>query len=355
MKLPFLTEAATASGYRPCAKVSPAATSGAPVGGLMAMVASLLGAPQADPWADHLREIEITLAVAPALSSARLLLASTEQTPNVALDDLLKIELGYDDSFTPLFTGPVIARQQDGVSLSLKLASQAHAFTRLRQNSAHENRTLADLLRLWAGEAEVETGQLATGPTYPYLAIDDRRSLWSWMAELAADAGAWLWLDGDGKVNCQPAGGPVVRSYGYGTDLLDLRFVERNTLPGTVTVVGEGAAGSQGSQAWSRLVKDSQAVRAQAGQGDPRFMWQRGALRSLAAAQTAAGGWSDAARQQQITVEVRVPGSPELLPGQLFNLKACPRGEGDGDYLLHRVRHRYDRHGFLTELTGSAP
>ena len=61
-------------------------------------------------------------------------------------------------------------------------------------------------------------------------------------------------------------------------------------LVGAVTTVGEGAAGSQGQEAWSWLVKDPSSVTGSAGSGGPERLIQDASLRSTEAAQGAADG-----------------------------------------------------------------
>jgi hypothetical protein len=163
------------------------------------------------------------------------------------------------------------------------------------------------------------------------------------------------WIDADGKLNCkQPAGAPA-RSYRYGQDLLALRFTERVANLGEITMSGEGAAGSQGAQAWSWLAKSADSVQASAGDGAPKRLYQEGALRDHSAVDAAANGISERAQALRSIVEVTVPGSPEVGVGAPFELADCPGGRGDGTYVALGVRHRYAKtRGFITELTGAA-
>ncbi|MBE0616915.1 MAG: hypothetical protein IH608_03160, partial [Proteobacteria bacterium] len=119
---------------------------------------------------------------------------------------------------------------------------------------------------------------------------------------------------------------------------------------------GEGAAGSQGAQAWGRLVKDVGEIRAVGGRGEPKRLFQDGALRNYAAVQAAADSASQAAGRLCNLVTARVPGSPDLGVGAVFDLAGCPGGRGDGSYVALKVRHRYGKAlGYVTEVTGAAP
>ena len=166
---------------------------------------------------------------------------------------------GYDDNLQGVFIGKVLMlRDNDRNFREILLGCGGYALAQRRQYVSFENQSLGDVLSQWAGEAGLSTGNIESGPRYPFLAVDDRRSLWEWSAALAAHAGAWVWTDADNNLNCKQPGEPGSRSYGYGTDLLQLQFHERSSLFGEIKVTGEGSAGSQGSQAWSWLAKNSE-------------------------------------------------------------------------------------------------
>jgi hypothetical protein len=353
--LPFPSSSSPAPGFRPACKITQGAASSSS-GGLLDTVASLLSAPQADPWADNLRSVEIAQGPAPFLDTCRLWLARTSTTPAVAVGDELGVQLGFDGSLATVFTGKVVVlsgtRDQ---GLEAVLASPAHLLAQSRQNASFEQQTLGDVVRQWAGEAQVTAGNVDSGASFPFLAVDDRRSAWEWIGALARLAGLLAWIDAEGKLNCkQPAGTPV-RTYRYGQDLLRPRFIERVASLGEVTVSGEGAAQSQGAKAWSWLAKSADSVQASAGDGAPKRLYQEGVLREHAAAAAAAEGIAQRAHAARSVIEVAVPGSAEVGVGALFALADCPGGRGDGIYVALRVRHRYAKaHGFFTQLHGLA-
>ncbi|MEJ2199618.1 MAG: hypothetical protein P8X63_01180 [Desulfuromonadaceae bacterium] len=352
MDLPFQSQQETTPGFRPGCKISSAGGAGAG-GGLLDMAANLLGAPQDDPWADHLRSIELELAPAPFISTARLQLVRSSEAPQVALGDELRVELGYDDSLQGVFTGKVLMLEDsDSRVREILLGCGGHGLAQLRQYVSFENQGLSDVLGQWAGEAGLGTGNMESGPRYPFLAIDDSRSLWEWSALLAAHAGAWVWTDADNNLNCKPPGDPGNRSYSYGSDLLGLRFCERTSLFGEIRVSGEGCAGSQGAQAWSWLAKNADGISASTGQGDPQRLYQSGSLRNQEAAQSFGRGLESGAGRMRQAALATVPGSPELGLGQTFALSGCPDGRGDGSFIITRVLHRYDKGGFITRLSG---
>ncbi len=354
MDLPFLPETPAAPGFRPRCKVGPPEPA-AGGGGLLDMALSLLSAPAPDPWADHLTQVEVLLAPAPAVSHARLTLTDREGAPVVAIGDELRVELGEEGALAAVLSGEVLAvESRPGAQRMVVLASAAVRLARRRENASHRARSLADLLRTFAGAAGLAAGAIETGASYEFLAVDDRRSLWEWAALLAAHAGLGVWVDGDAALRCAKPGGPAVRTFHYGQDVLALEHRSGASPLGMLTLVGEGAAGSQGSTAWSWLAKDPQGIRTQAGSGDPARLYGDAALRSTAAVQDAANAASRQAMTRSTRVRLHVPGSPELIPGATVTVKGSPGGAGDGDWVIESARHRYSRGGYVAQLDAVA-
>ena len=348
---PFGSSSAV-TGFRPACRIGQGAA--ADGGGLLGAVASLIGAPQSDPWADHLSTVETLQAQAPFLDTCRISLVRDATSPAVAVDDKLTVDLGFDSALKRVFTGKVAQIDARSRSYDVVLAASSLALAQLRQNASFEQRTLGDLARLWAGEVGVTPGTIDAGPTYPFLAVDDRRSAWEWLASLGRLAKFRSWVDGDGHLHCRSAAGAAVRIYHHGQDVLSMSFSERTSQLGEVTMTGEGAAGSQGSQAWSWLLKSADEMQATSGQGVPKRLYQDGALRNRAAVTDAAAGVSEPVAALRSIVTVTVPGSADVGVGSKFTLKDCPDGRGDGDYVVLRLRHQFGKmRGFVSELVGA--
>ena len=344
-------------GVKARCKVTQSTSSSGGGGGLLGAAASLLGgAAESDPWAEHLLRVEITQGPAPSVAVCRLTVARTPRLPALAVGDELSVELGYDQALTPVFTGKLASVADTAErGLVLTLGSSAHLLASLRQNASFEQQSLGDLTRQWAAAAGVTPGSVDAGPSYPFIAIDDHASAWEWIAALARLAGLWAWIDGAGELRLGEPEAAAARSFRYGQDVLALSLAERAAFLGEVSVVGEGAAGSQGADAWSWLVKQADGVKASAGSGGPKRVFQHGALRSHDAADAAARGVSARSEGGRSEVRVTVTGSPELAVASRFELADFPDGRGDGSYVVLGLCHRYDkRFGFRSELRGVA-
>ncbi len=326
-------------------------------GGLMAAASSLLGAPQQDPWAGCLKSISITRGFAPGVDVCELVVARTPDLPALAVDDELALQLGYGDSLSPAFSGKVarLVCALDG-TLRLSLDSGCLALSRQRKSESFEQQDAGRLVRALLSDPGLSAGSVESGASYPFIALDDRHSSWEWIARLARDSGLQAWFDAEGKLNFKTvvAAAPAAR-FRYGESLLALEFSQRRPPWQQVDVVGEGAAGSQGSQAWSWLSKQRSNVAATGGSGSAAALRAESSLRSLEAVQGSARALAERGSQRAQSVRLKVPGNAALGPGDVIELSDCPAGHGDGQYLLWRVQHRFDkRGGFNSWLEGVA-
>jgi prophage tail gpP-like protein len=336
---------ASSPAYRPAFKVG-AAPSGGGGGGLLG------GDSQRDPWADSVQALTLDLQLAPGVDICTIEAAGAG-LPSVALGDSLSLQLGYDTQLTTVYTGQVVRiRAGQDNTVQLTLDNGALTLARLRQNTSFEQQTLNAIINKVLNDAGVQAGTVHTGPDFPFMALDDSQSLWAWITDLAAMSGAFAWVDGDGKVQLKPGGGSALATFTYGHDVLALQYQARMPVAAQVTVLGEGAAGSQGSQAWSWLSKQRSAIQAQQGSGASRQQSQA-VLRNLSAVQGSAQGWLSQLTAQGERVRVTVPGNTDVQLAGTFSLSSCPQARGDGDYIATRIQHRYDkRTGFVTQLEG---
>lgn len=316
-------------------------------GDLLAAAGGAFGAAQADPLTDALASLQLQLVAAPLLSTARLRFLPGPDFPALATGDPISVSLGDGGTPQAVFAGTVAAVSGRQGVLDVMLSGPAAALARQRLNAGYENQSFSALLNAFAGEAGVTVGDVDSGPDYAFFAIDDRLSLWEWIARLARHADVPAWTDAQGRLNARaPRGQPAAR-FRWGETLLDLQATARDAATTAARIVGEGSAGRQGSDAWAWLAKDPQGVSAGGGAG--ASLQNDGALRNLSAVAGAAAGSAPVADQVRITV----PGTPAIDVASLFRLENCPLGQGDGDWAAVEVRHRLGGgRGFVTEVIG---
>ncbi|MFO1271638.1 MAG: hypothetical protein U1F50_08185 [Rubrivivax sp.] len=358
----LLSTGAAAPGSVPRVKLEKRAPGGGAPGGLgglgsdllaaAASAAGALGVAQPDPLTDALTSLQVELLAAPSLATCRLQFLPRADFPALAPGDPITVKLSDGAAPVPVFAGTVARISGSRGALEVLLVSAASKLARVRRNAGYESQGFGDLLKTWAGEAALTPGHITSGPDYAFLAVDDRLSLWDWVARLALHADVPAWTDAAGALHAtKPAGQPVA-TFKFGQTLLALDAHARDPVITGAHIVGEGSAGRQGSDAWSWLAKDPQGVSASGGTGGA--LGQEGGLRDLASVAAAAAGAVAGQGRIADLVEVRVPGTPALDIAAVFKLEGCPQGVGDGQWSALEVRHRFDaRSGFVTEVVGA--
>ena len=316
------------------------------------------GTSPAGDWQRALTWVRIQAGLAPFVDVAEVGLAAGGWEPQVALGDTGTIKLGYEDSGADLvFSGQVQALRHnlDG-TLVVTAVNGGGLLSRLRLNQAYEKQKAGDIVRDLAGRAGVSTGNLQSGSDFPYIILDDRRSAYQHIAVLGRKCGFYAYISPDGKLAFGPlTAGQPTQTFAYGADILAIETRQGQALLGSVSAIGEGAAGSQGSDAWSWLIKDPAQVSASAGSGDPQRQAPDAAMRSQSSAQSAADGAQQMAGLYSVIGRLLVPGAPAAVVGGTVQIQDVPSPGLSGACLVRQLQHAYNKNaGFTTHLELSA-
>jgi phage protein D len=312
------------------------------------------GSGSADDWARALAEVSVEAGLAPAVDAASVVLAARSDAPSAALADTGQVSLGFEDDATVgVFKGAVRAVNRTVSGKTRIVASNGGAvLASFRLDQGYEQQSAGAVVRDLAGKAAVDTGSIDDGPSLPYYVVDSRRSAWEHVARLAALAGFEAWVDAGNALHFGPfqAGSPA-QTFTFGQDILELDALESPSTAGAVTVVGDGAAGSNGSDAWSWNLKDASPLKGTAGTGDPALLVQLGALRSADAASAAAQAIVDKAKLGGFTARLLVPGAPKVGVGATVAIASAPDDTLNGSWLVRVTRHKLVKaRGYTTLL-----
>jgi phage protein D len=315
------------------------------------------GSASADVWAEGLLRLEIQCGLAPQVDVALIVIAPGADAPAVELDDGGTIDLGYTHSRTePVFAGKVIAisNRLDG-SVRVEAGDGGAALAALRLNQSYEQQNAGDIVRDLASRAGADTDTIEDGVELPFFAIDDRCSAYEYVASLAKKSGYLAYFGPEGKLNFLPfSEDPVVRTVKYAEDVLELRLRRSNPGAAEVVVAGQGAAGSEGQDAWPWLTKDPQSVTGKAGSGAPSRLISDFALRSSDAAQAAARLALSSSGLAAATGTLLMPGAPEVVVGGVIEVSDAPAEVLNGPCQVRTVRHLFSKRAGFTTWVGFA-
>jgi phage protein D len=309
------------------------------------------GSAAASVWAHAISIVTVELGAAPAVDAVQIAIAPGQQAPAVAVGDTGSVSLGFAGALVPVFSGAVASVLHSVSGATRIVATNAGGtLARLRVNQSYEQLSAGRIVSELANAAGI-TNMTADGVSFPYYVADDSRSAWAQVAALARVCGFLATVDAQGGLVFGPPQTTPVKTFTYGVDILALQAAESAPSFGKVTVVGEGAAGSQGSDAWSWLIKDPASITATAGSGTPERLVQDSSLRNKSAAQTAADASSARAKSVAMAGRIVVPGTPEIVPAGSIEIKRAPDAALNGVRTVYVVRHRFAKGaGFVTTI-----
>lgn len=358
LDIPLFQSESPAAVRQPTFAIAFGGGAGGGLGGLAASAGSALGIGGAggDSWQQHLVSLRVELGLAPFVDVVELVVATGAQTPTVAVGDEGTVALGYGDADTTLvFTGRV-ARISYGMGIRTVTVTNGGAqLAQLRLNQSYEQQSAGEIVTELTGAAEVSTDIVENGVDFPFYVVADGRSAYQQIAELARKSDYGAWITAAGKLTFAPLDeGDPVATFTYGENILSLQINDAAPTVGAIMTVGEGAAGSQGSNAWPWLVKDPSAVTGSTGAATPARLVQDGALRSGAATQSVADSVSKAADRLKITGRLLAPGAPTVIPASTIAVANAPTDLANGNFLVQRVRHHFSKDmGFTTSIVFS--
>jgi len=310
------------------------------------------GAGSAEDWGRSVVSVAVEAGLAPSVDAVEVYLDGGDQAPSAAVGDTGSVSLGYEDGSTELvFSGMLEDVRYDARGATRITATNGGAaLSKLRVNQGYEQQKAGGIVNDLAGRAGIGTDTVADGVEFPYYVVDDRWSAYLHVAALARKSGCLARFTREGKLSFSPsATGQPVQTFTYGVDIMKLEVTDAAPVMGAVTVIGEGAAGSQGQEAWSWLVKDPSSVTGSAGDGPPERTLQDPSLRSGGAARSAAEGIADAVGLEKLTGRLLVPGASAVTVGSTVEISDAPRDVLNGSCLVRRVLHRFSKaKGFNT-------
>ncbi len=270
--------------------------------------------------------------------------------------DPVTIELAVGDRSNKVITADVqsITSSFRQTVITGTTGKQKLANTRL--NQIYENRTMFQIVKDLASQAEAEMGDVATGSTYAYFVVHESKSLLRHIRELAIRDGLDLYFDTENKLTLKAfEKSSADHTFHYGIDILDLQLWKHQPTSNHLMVYGESPSSNQGSSTWHWLAKDLKPFRSEVGMGAHLLGISDSAVRTKDAADSLAKAKFGAMKDQASVGRIKILGNPMVKLGDAIEIADAPKPELNGLFKVVSVRHRYSKHdGFVTvvEFTG---
>lgn len=264
--------------------------------------------------------------------------------------DRLTIELTAGDRSGTVITVDVQSIESSLGQTQITGVTGKQQLANTRLNQVYENHTLRQIVEDVTGQAEVETGEIETGSSYSYFAVDESKSLLQHIRALALRDGLDVYFDVENKLTLKKfAKTSADHTFFYGIDVLDLRLSNHQAISDHILVYGESPASKQGAGAWHWLVKDLSPFRSEVGQGAKALAIQDGAVRTKEAADLFATSKFGAITDRSTWGRLKILGNPQVKLGDAIEIQNAPKPELNGLFKVTSVRHVLNkRDGYLT-------
>jgi len=269
-------------------------------------------------------------------------------------DDMVKLELGYADNggMMQVMVGTVVTIEPNLTTSRVIGYSGASAILRTYVEQTYEGKTAGAIVRDLASKAKVDVATADDGITFPAYVIDGRRGVYNHMLDLATLCGVDLYINADGKLVFEKfASGKTVHTFEYAKHIVGLDVVQTPPYAGMVQAWGESPGSGHGDEAWAWLTKDFSSSRGTAGSG-ALLLLENTALRTAAAASTAADAALTTIQRCTLRGELRALGKPEVKLGDAIRLHGLPDDTLNKNFQVRSITHRITKQGGFTTGIG---
>lgn len=313
-----------------------------------------LGAPEA-----ALLAVRVDLGVGSGHDQARILLGRQSPFASAAPGDTFELALGYDGDTTAVLTGAVATIYQQPLGSLVEALAATSVLSSTRTGQAFLSQSVADIVRSLAGEGSVATDQIEATLRLDAYHVDERRSVWDHLQDLARLVGCETSCDEKGRLRFRPPAGSGGADGGLG-----------GVASAAASLVGAGSG--KGLRMGAELL--AWDLRTHAGDADPAMVVASGAsnwhvllkepdggapsglvlvpsaVRTRDAAQAMEKGLAAVAGRAAAGGRLAVVGDATVRPGDQVSVADVPAG--GGPYRAVAVCHRVSGiTGFQSQLT----
>ena len=270
-------------------------------------------------------------------------------------DDQVTLELGYadDQGLTQVMRGGVVTVEPGLLATRVVGLSAADATLRTFVNETYEGQSAGAIVRDLADKAGLEVGAVDEGIAFPAYVVDARRSVFYHMRDLAALCGVDLYINSEGQLVFERfANGKTVHTLEFARHIVSLDIFRSPLDAARVEAWGESPAGGRADKAWAWLIKDFSSAKGTAGSGDPLLLLERPALRTRAAATTAAEAAFQAVQRRAVRGELVTFGQPLIKLGDAVRLQGLPDDTLNTTFQVRSVKHHVVKTGGFTTTVG---
>lgn len=283
------------------------------------------------------------------VNSCRITLSPVKDL-SIKTADSVKVELGYGDTLSLVFTGKVSTAEWGFERVVVHAAGSFQPLVSARYNLVYEKPKAGDIVSDVAGRVKVGIGKVENGLEFAAYALGDNGTAYQHLWELARHCGFDLYANTEDKLVFAKYQAATTHNFEYGKEVLSFALDEQAVMVEGVTVFGESPAShGQGADASTWLTKKD--VKGTAGKSSG-VVWRLpvGAVRTQdLAGKVAEGAWTAVSPAKFATLKVL--GAPAVKLGDAVKLAKLPTSSHNGTYKVTAVTHTLStQRGYMTTV-----
>ncbi len=252
--------------------------------------------------------------------------------------DDVRVELGYDNALSVVFSGKVAAFEQGFDTIRVEALSAFTTLAATRFNKLYEKETAGSIVRDVLQRVEVQPGTVQPGLRFVTYALGDNQSAWSHVQGLAERCGFEFYADPEDQAVFRRSVPGDIHALTYGTDILAFDHHRHSPAVDGVEVYGASPAGqgqSEEASAWFT----KKPVKGSAGRSRGNVLRVADpAVRNPDLAATVAGHLLSA-HDTEVQGRIQVLGAAEVKLGDAVMLTRLPVSEHNGQARVTGVQH----------------
>jgi hypothetical protein len=271
---------------------------------------------------------------------------------NIAPEDPVKVELGYEDNLVLVLTGTVGSVDWGIDTVSIQAAGSFQWLLAARFNLFYEKPKAGDIVADVVGRLGLSAGKVENGLEFPAYALGENQTAYDHLRRLAWQCGFDLYADPADKVVFARYSPADTHEFQYGLNILSLTLDEQTTPLTGVEVYGASPTShGQGPEAYAWLTKKEVKGTAGSASGLVRRLFDPTARTLETAAQIAEATLAVASRGRPGRLEVL--GAPKIKLGDAVKVSGMPVETQNGTFKVMGIAHALNaRKGFFTVVEG---
>ncbi len=308
--------------------------------------------PEVDPAGSGLTSVAVEANMDVPADSVEIMLGKVNQMA-VAGGDTVSVELGYaDNGLSKVMEGMVDSAESSTRTLRIRGLSAMTKLLGLRLFQTYEKQTAGAIVADLAGQADVATGDVEDGLDFPAYVIDESKSAYQHIQDLAEKCGFDIYLDVDsGLMFKEFTKSTADHTFEYAKDILKLEVSDRKQGYHSVEVWGESPVSAEGEETSHWLTKSREDFKGVAGSGLPLLLIKDPSIATKDAAEAYAKAKLRSIERRRRTGELTVLGKPEVKLGDAIEIKGMPDANTNGTFQVRWVSHLLSKAaGFITSI-----